>query len=131
MWTDEYINIPFKINGTDHTGVDCYRLVVMVYRDKLNIELPRLEDVFIDGTLEMLRKACKRIAEVKDTWTPVNIPKLFDVVLLRTGNLTYHHGIVIDRSRMLHITEGINSTVEKFTGLQWSKRVEGFYRYQK
>jgi len=43
--------------------------------------------------------------------------------------MVYHVGLVIDRKRMLHVMEGINSTIEEFTGIQWKKKVEGFYRY--
>jgi len=129
MWAEDYIGIPFKNNGTDRTGLDCYRLAVMVYRDRLNIDLPCLSDVFMDGTMATLKKAVKSISEVKKLWTEVKKPRPLDVILIRTGNLTYHIGIVINRCQMLHVMEGINSTIEEFTGLQWRKKIEGFYRY--
>lgn len=131
MWTDEYIGIPFKNNGTDRAGIDCYRLVVMVYQERLGIGLPNLSDVFLNGTLESLKNACRTISEVKKSWPETKKPKPFDLVLIRTGNLTYHIGIIIDRRRMLHVMEGIDSTVEEFTGIQWRKKIEGFYRYSK
>jgi len=30
---------------------------------------------------------------------------------------------------MLHVMDGINSTIEEFTSLQWKDKVEGYYRY--
>ena len=54
----------------------------------------------------------------------------YDIILLRTGNMIYHVGLVIDKKRMLHVMEGINSTIEEFTGIQWKQKVEGFYRWK-
>jgi len=57
-------------------------------------------------------------------FTRVEKPKPFDAVLLRAKPL--HIGTVIDRKRMLHIDEGVNSIIEEFTSLQWKQKVEGF-----
>ncbi len=66
----------------------------------------------------------------KKTWQKVDKPIPFDVILLRTGNMVYHCGVVIGRRTMLHVMEGVNSTIEEFTSLQWKQKVEGFYRWK-
>jgi len=127
----EYIGIPFLEDGNTRAGCDCYRLVVMVYKDKLGIDLPDFAGIFVDGSLASLKKVTRHIRETKKTWQKVEKPALFDVILLRTGNMVYHCGVVIGRRTMLHVMEGINSTIEEFTGIQWRNKVEGFYRYGK
>ena len=131
MWADSYIGIPFGKNGSTRESCDCWRLVVMVYKERLNVDLPDFAGIFVDGSLASLKKVTKHIRETKKTWQKVDKPSPFDVILLRTGSMVYHVGVVVDRKRMLHIDEGINSTIEEFTGIQWRNKVEGFYRYGK
>jgi len=125
----EYVGIPFLKDGLDRNGLDCWRLVVMVYKDRLNIDLPNFSGLFVDGSLASLKKVTRHIMETKKTWRKVNKPIPFDVILLRTGNMVYHCGVVIDRKRMLHVMEDVNSTIEEFTSLMWKDKIEGFYRY--
>lgn len=126
---DDYIGIPFRPNGTDRSGCDCWRLVVMVYREKLGIDLPDFAGVYVDDSLASLKRVTRTIRDAKERWKKVDKPMSFDVILLRTGGMAYHVGVVVGRRTMLHIMEGINSTVEMFTSLQWKDRIEGFYRY--
>ena len=129
MWADHYVGIPFGKNGNSREACDCWRLVVLVYRDRLGIELPDFAGAYVDGSLASLKKVSRMIRDGKQTWQKVDKPIPFDVILLRTGSMVYRVGLVIDRKRMLHVMEGINSTIEEFTGIQWKKKVEGFYRY--
>ena len=130
MWTNDYVGIPFQKNGSDRNGTDCWRLIVMVYREKLGIELPDFDGIYVDGSLASLMKVSRKIRDEKQAWQRVDKPQPYDVILLRTGDMVYHVGLVIDRKRMLHVLEGIDSTIEEFTGLQWQQRVEGFYRHK-
>jgi cell wall-associated NlpC family hydrolase len=125
----EYVGIPFEKDGNDKKGCDCWRLVVLVYKDRLGIELPDFAGAYVDGSLASLKKVSRMIRAGKQAWERVDKPLPYDVILLRTGSMVYHVGLVIDRKRMLHVMEGINSTIEEFTGIQWKKKVEGFYRY--
>jgi len=125
----EYVGIPFEKDGNDKKGCDCWRLVVLVYKDRLGIELPDFAGAYVDGSLASLKKVSRMIRDGKQSWQKVDKPIPFDVILLRTGSMVYHVGLVIDRKRMLHVMEGINSTIEEFTGIQWKQKVEGFYRY--
>jgi len=130
MWADSYIGIPFGKNGSTRESCDCWRLVVMVYKERLNVDLPDFAGIFVDGSLASLKKVTKHIRETKKTWQKVDKPSPFDVILLRTGSMVYHVGVVVDRKRMLHIDEGINSIIEEFTSLQWKQKIEGFYRWK-
>ena len=125
----KYIDIPFLNCGKDRAGCDCWRLVVMVYKEQLGIDLPDFAGIYVDGTLASLKKVTRIIRENKKKWQQVEKPQLYDVILLRTGSMVYHAGVVVGRRTMLHIMEGIDSTVEEFTGLMWKDKIEGFYRY--
>jgi cell wall-associated NlpC family hydrolase len=128
---DEYIGIPFDTKGKTRQGCDCYRLICLVYKDRLGIELPDYPDVEINETVESLLKITRLMKHNRDNWLKVEKPEPFDVILIRTGSMLYHAGLVIDKYRMLHIDRGINSTIERFDSLMWKDKVEGFYRYAK
>jgi cell wall-associated NlpC family hydrolase len=128
MWCDKYIGIPFKPNGYDYQGADCFGLVNLVYREVLNITLPRY-DVYTRNSIGCLKEVARTMNTERDKWIKVEQPRMFDVVLLRTGTFVWHCGMVISRYRMLHVMEGINSCIEDFTGIMWKERVDGFLRY--
>jgi len=125
MEFSDFIGIPFSDGGNTRESCDCWRLIVMVYREKLGIELPDFLEIYLDGSLDALKRAIRHIKETKKSWKPVDKPIPFDVILLRDC----HCGLVIGRRTMLHIMENINSTIEEFTSLQWKDKIEGFYRY--
>ena len=129
MWTDDYIEIPFKPDGRDRNGCDCWGLVCLVYREKLGIELPEYKGVFEAQTIAQLKNVSRVMEREKESWVRVEKPHEFDVVMIRSGAYAWHVGIVIDRRRMLHVMSGINSTVEEYTGMDWKNRIEEFRRY--
>jgi len=124
-----YIGIPFLKNGNNRNGCDCWKLIVMVYREQLGIDLPDYAEIFVTDSLASLRRVARTMKEERLKWRQVQTPIPYDVILLRVNGLVCHAGLVIDRRRMLHIMDGTDSTVEEFTGLQWKQRVEGFYRW--
>jgi cell wall-associated NlpC family hydrolase len=129
MWTDDFIEIPFKPDGRDRNGCDCWGLVCLVYREKLGIELPEYKGVFEAQTIAQLKNVARVMEREKESWVRVEKPHEFDVVMIRSGAYAWHVGIVIDRRRMLHVMSGINSTVEEYTGMDWKNRIEEFRRY--
>ena len=130
-WTDSYIEIPFKPDGRDRNGLDCYGLVCLVYKERLGIELPDYKGVFTDHSYGTLRAVAKAFAVGRERWQKVTDPHEFDVVMLRTGHYTWHIGLVIDNRRMLHIISGIDSCIEEYTGRYWENRVDEFRRWNR
>ena len=128
-WTDSYIDIAFKPDGRDRSGCDCYGLICLIYRERLGIILPDYAGIFTDQSFATLKKVARVMAEGREKWQKVDTPKPYDMVMLRTGEYQWHVGIVIDRSRMLHVMAGIESVVEPYTGLHWKNRVVEFRRW--
>jgi len=129
MWTDEYIGLKFQIDGRSREGVDCWGLVCVIYKEKLGIELPLIQGVFVDTTISCLVKVAKAMGEERLKWHKVDKPQLYDVVMLRTGEYSWHVGLFIGKHQMIHVMSGIDSAIEDLNGVQWKNRIEGYYRY--
>lgn len=128
-WTDAYIGIPFKANGREATGCDCWGLVVMVYAQQLGVRLPGFDGALGDGCAMALRQVAKTIAQQSVEWARYLVPQPFDVALFRNHGLPSHVGIVVDRNCMLHIADGIDACIERFDGVLWKHKLIGFYRH--
>lgn len=52
-----------------------------------------------------------------------------DVIVMKINGRPLHVGMVIEKGRMIHIQQGINSCIESYNGVKWRDRVSGFYRH--
>ena len=125
MNVSDYIGIPYRAEGRDRAGCDCYGLVLLVYRERLGITLP---DHLGYGD-PLSQAAADKVAEGRRDWQAVEAPAPGDVVLFRVEGQPHHIGLVIHPGWMLHSAAGKNSCIERYTRPYWRPRIEGFYRY--
>ncbi len=126
-WVNKYIGIPYVVRGESFDGADCLGLAKLIYREELDIQLPNYNNI---GT-EDLDAAANEIATHKDGWVRVDEPSEFCVVLLKLAGYPIHLGVCINNSEMIHSLKCHNSAIERFNGMKWNKRIEGFYVYNK
>ncbi|MBF0358854.1 MAG: C40 family peptidase [Magnetococcales bacterium] len=130
MWANAFTGLPFILDGRDRSGLDCWGLVRLVYKDQLNIDLPSFSGAFKDLKRETLQKISNMMAVESRNWNKVDAPQEYDVVLLRAyGSLASHVGICLGNGLMLHVLEDIDSVIEPINGPRWRNRVAGYYRY--
>ena len=48
-WAANYVGLPFKDGGRTREGLDCYGLVVAIYRDVFAIDLPAYEGSYVSA----------------------------------------------------------------------------------
>lgn len=128
-WHSNYVGLPFKLDGRSRSGVDCYGLVYLVYREVLGIELNPFTGIFVDDTPQTLLHVAKVMSEDRVNWETASVPKEFDMVQLRTGRHAFHVGIALDSKTILHVEEGIDSVVESLKSPLWVNRIEWIYRH--
>lgn len=122
----KYLGVPYKHRGRDMAGLDCWGLVVLVYKD-LGISVLDIKD-YEEGW------ACKGrnyfLEHHYENWRKVTEPQFLDILLFRNGRGTpYHAGIYLENDRFI---QGTNTSVV-ISGLngRYRERLEGIYRYDK
>lgn len=134
-WSKKYVGIPFVSLGREQaTGLDCWGLLRLVYREVFKIEIPEFA---IDA--HDLRSVAKAIIAGRDsTWIEVNRPMLRD----GDGILMYGHvgdhlsraethvGIFVAPRHVLHIEEASASVVVPLTHDNVAFRIAKFYRHR-
>lgn len=128
-WTDAYIDVPFRADGRDRSGLDCWGLVYLVYRERLGVELPRYPGVFTDQSEATLRRIAALMDEERRRYVEVSVPQEYDLVLMRKGELHGHVGLFVPRHDVLHIYAGVNSTRHSLNSIHWRNRIVGYFRH--
>lgn len=134
MTLNDFINkilyVKFEAKGRTYSGIDCYGLPYLAYRDVLGIELPGYIDEYVDaGDTKASRRVINDlIIQQKQNWDLVNKPQAMDVVVFRFSDTETHVGLMIDKNKFIHCEKKINTVVERLNSAKWEKRVEGIYR---
>lgn len=123
---NKYIGLPYKDNGRDVSGLDCWGLVRLFYKQELGIDLPSYADLYTSGSDPLIPEA---INTYKDNWELLDSGNPGDVCLFNILGEPAHVGIYIGDNKFLHVREGMDSVIESITSTQWSKRFSGFYKY--
>lgn len=122
---DRYVGIPYRAEGRDWAGCDCWGLCVLVFREQLGITLPN----YSGYSDPLSAEAAALVAQGRQAWQPVARPQPFDVVLFRVNGQPHHIGLIIREGWMLHTVAGRDSCIESYQRPYWAARLEGFYRY--
>jgi len=130
IWAGRYIGLPFKDQGRDRAGLDCWGLVRLVMAEQFGIALPSFAAEY-KRTVEagLIGALVEREAAL---WLNVNTgeEQRGDVIVLRLMGQPMHVGLVLGDRQMLHIEQGIDSAIEHYTATRWQDRIFGFYRYE-
>ena len=106
-----YKGIKYKYGGTDKRGFDCSGFVQTVYRDALNIQLPR--------TTKTMAKLGQKIPKFR--------LKTGDLIFFKISRKTRHVGIYIGNNIFMHSSTSKGITKSKLDNTYWKKK----YKYAK
>lgn len=125
-WWERYVGLPF---GEGQGEVTCWGLVVMVYAREMGIELPLYGEIPARDLLRIAR--AMKAGDATDGWRVVALPQAFDVVAMRGptgGAAVVHVGVMIDRTRMLHVEEASHAVIVPVTHWTVASRITGYRR---
>lgn len=124
---DKYIGLPYQENGRTLSGVDCWGLARLFYRQELEIDLPDYSDLYTGSWDEQVTRL---INYHKDTWQEVQQPSVGDLCLFNIYNEPAHIGIYAGDSKFLHARDGQDSVVESLNNPLWKRRLAGYFSYR-
>ncbi len=125
---EKFLEVPYKNGGRDMNGLDCYGLILLIYKD-LGIKLFDIDEEYdkdwswkgSDYVKKYYHMNWKRI---KDN---IQFP---DVIAMRNGKgILNHGGVYLGKKRFIHCTKA-GVTVAKTSQKPWKKRIEAYYRYK-
>lgn len=120
---DKYVGIPYKFNGRDIFGLDCYGLVWLVEKDVWGKHLPRLDGIEDGDRAELFAEHRALIDGVQTTE-----PDDGDVVVLFLHDVPQHVGVYY-RNGVLHATDTRGVVYEKLNSRYMQRfNKKEFYR---
>lgn len=127
---DRFVGIPYLDRGRSIVGLDCWGLVVMVFRELRGIALPSYAEHYITGADRA--EIARLIAGELEPWIEVapGQEQRFDGVLMREGKYPRHVGLVTSPGQLLHVDQGETSRIERYRQGALAHRVVGFFRYR-
>lgn len=102
----EWNGTPYRLGGNSLKGIDCSGLVMTIYSEEFNIDLPRSTS----GQIKEGRKI--KPAELKTG----------DLVFFRTGRRTMHVGIYMGTNKFLHASTSSGVMISGMDETYWKTR---------
>jgi cell wall-associated NlpC family hydrolase len=118
----KYIGIPFKYGGRDYNELDCYGLVMLLYKELQGIELPDF------NSPSFLSEIHDLIALEKQKWTPCEL-EVGAVLLFSIKGYGSHVAYYIGDDSFIHTWEATNGVTIERLGISWAHRLLGCYKW--
>ena len=124
----KYLGIPYKMMGRDMNGLDCYGLIMNIYKD-IGYDLFDVSQNYSAGwSFEGKNFFYENYYK---EWDIIEKPEPFDIALFHNGmGIANHGGVVLTKGRLIQ-TGQAGTTVVKLDNINIKSRIEGFYRLRK
>lgn len=127
MQINDLILVPFKDNGRDASGYDCYGLLQEMCRRR-GIAVPELP---VPGFSPHGEKREQEVlaAVAMNGWRRIDRPVAGCAVAIRFGRWVSHVGVVLDDcERFIHaVDEESGICIERLDSKMWERRIAGYY----
>lgn len=101
----EWKNTPYRLGGLSRKGIDCSGLVMLIFREKMNVSMPRT-------TIEQVQKGQK---VAKGSYKPG------DLIFFKTGKNRRHVGIYYKDNQFLHASYSKGVMLSSLDNPYWQK----------
>ena len=122
------VQVPYKWGGRDRSGLDCYGLVYLIYKEVLNIEL---QDYVLDTVKKYNDLENTDIISSRNTWKKIEEKDLrcFDCVLycLKGSSTPNHIAMYLGDGQIIHALEDAGIVCIKKRNFRFN--VYSYYRY--
>lgn len=125
QWVNNYIGIPYKRLTNSMEEADCLGIIQLIYKSQFNVELPD----YVRADVNQKELASIVIKEKLEEWVKIKQPEPNCMILFNIMGYPIHMGMVLNDKYMIHSLEGHNSAIERYDGIKWNNRIEGFYKW--
>lgn len=126
IWAADYVGLPYLKYGRDKSGLDCWGLVRLVYREQRKTELESLSEFYqADARSDFFARVNETFEKTAKKWRKVDIPQAFDIAAFHMHGMIRHVGIVIDEKAMLHVEDKKGACIER----HGRRDLYGYYRH--
>ncbi len=132
---DGFIGIPYVDKGRSMSGADCWGLVILVYRQLANIELPSYGEISASNLIAIAREMKAGLSDLEQ-WHDVGAEprRALDVVVMHkldaVDKFPYHVGVMISPRRLLHTVRSANSHTVLLTDPSVATSIIGYRRHK-
>jgi cell wall-associated NlpC family hydrolase len=114
-WVNDYVGVPYLVNGRDRAGWDCWGLIVAVFQEQHGLRLPDWQvDTLPDGDIHPVSSAQQVTAAVaagQEHATEIVFPEPWAVAVVHRQRLAHHVGVVVSNGqRILHCSKASRGT---------------------
>lgn len=120
----KYLGIPYKKKGRDRAGLDCYGLIKLISEDSGN-PIPEYD------TPDEQSLVYQMYNSTKELFTKLDNPEVGCYVVFSIKPNHVHVGQMITKDKFIHILENKNVTIERLDNWFWSKKILGYYKWNK
>jgi cell wall-associated NlpC family hydrolase len=131
MNLNDLIGTPFCNHGRDvHTGLDCYGLVMEVYR-RQGIELPEYDADYNDAEkISGIIHHQARSKHWQECRQPLPVPCVLAIRFGTAPGVINHTGVYIGNGKFIHIREKTGVVIDRLDSPAWRGVIAGFYEYK-
>lgn len=130
MNASRYVGIPFKDGGRDFSGLDCWGLVRLVWKEERGIFMPDMGDeyssAFARGDVSRLfGEYTSQNWNIDVTDQP---RRELDVLVFSFASIELHVGLWVAPGEMLHVMKGMDAAIERYDRTKWARRLSRVLR---
>jgi len=123
---DKYIGLRYLDNGRTESGVDCWGLARLFYKQEYGIDLPSYSEEYSGGTDARILQV---VELYRDNWEESAEPEAGDLCLFNMLGEPMHVGVYVGNNKFLHSRRGSDSVIESLNNIKWKNRFVAFYKY--
>ncbi|MBR9764816.1 MAG: C40 family peptidase [Rhodobacteraceae bacterium] len=128
-WATRYVGIPYVDGGRDVSGLDCWGVLQLVYRERLKVDLPTYGDI----SARDLRRIAREIGSASDMWpwADAPVPREMDVAVMAAPGRRFpvHVGVVLRGGQLLHSEAASGCCIVQLADFSVRFRILGYRRY--
>lgn len=124
---NKYLGLPYLNMGRDIKGLDCWGLVMLIFKNEKGFDLPDTTEDY-DTTWSYKGKDYFNDKYSK-RFDRVDTPEYMDIILIKNGKgICNHAGVMLDSKHFIHCAEKAGVVVSNIKDELWKNRIEGFFK---